>query len=495
MEDYILEIRGISKSFPGVKALDDVTFKVKDGEIHALIGENGAGKSTLMKILNGNYKKDSGSILIHGEEVEIKNPLDARKNGISIVFQEFNLIPILSIAENIYMGRLPKKHGIIDRKKLGQLTTKALKRIGVELDPFTKISELGIAQRQMVEIARTLSYEETKIVLMDEPSATLTHNECQKLFDIVRSLKKQNISVIYISHKLEELMEICDTVTIIRDGKVIDTKPINSVTPDEITSKMVGREVSSVFPKRDKSCLTDEEILRVENFNKKGVFEDINFSLCKGEVLGLAGLVGAGRTEIARAIFGIDYKDSGTVYIRGKKEMINDPAHAISKGICYLSEDRKAEGLMGSLSVAWNMSAASLQKICKNGLLSHKKENDMADSMVEKLKVKTPSIRQNVFNLSGGNMQKIVVGKWLNANIDIFIFDEPTRGIDVGAKYEIYLLINELVEKGKSVIMISSELPEVMGMSDRILVIRGGKIAGVFKDSEMTAKDFIEMAI
>lgn len=495
MGDYILEVKEVSKSFPGVKALNQVSFRVKKGEVHALVGENGAGKSTLMKILNGVYSKDAGSIWIDGKEAVINNPLDARSCGISIVFQEFNLVPILSIAENIYMGRLPKRKGMIDYQKLREDTEKVLKMVGSDLDPFTLVETLGIAQKQMVEIAKMLSFEETQLILLDEPTATLTNKECEVLFRVVKDLKKQGVTVIYISHKLEEIFAICDSITIIRDGEVIETKAVHETDRNEIITAMVGREITEVFPKREGDCSQNEEILRIENFSSEGLFQNINFSLKKGEVLGLAGLVGAGRTEIARAIFGIDYKDSGEIYLKGEKIEINNPAQAIKHGICYLSEDRKLEGLMGTLPVDWNITAANLKKVCKNGMLSGKYERQVSQEMVDKLRIKTPNLKQTVFNLSGGNMQKIVIGKWLNTEIDVFIFDEPTRGIDVGAKYEIYLLINELVKEGKSVIMISSELPEIMGMSDRILVIKNGTIAGDFHVSDMTARDFIENAI
>jgi ribose transport system ATP-binding protein len=495
MGDYILEVKDVSKSFPGVKALNQVSFRVKKGEVHALVGENGAGKSTLMKILNGVYSKDTGSIFIDGKEAVINNPLDARSCGISIVFQEFNLVPILSIAENIYMGRLPRKKGMIDYQKLKEDTQRVLNMVGSDLDPFTLVETLGIAQKQMVEIAKMLSYEETRLILLDEPTATLTNKECEVLFQVVADLKKQGVTVIYISHKLEEIFAICDSITIIRDGEVIETKEVSETDRNEIITAMVGREITEVYPKREGDCSENEEILRIENFSSQGLFEDVSFSLKKGEVLGLAGLVGAGRTEIARAIFGIDYKDSGEIYLKGQKIEINSPAEAIKHGICYLSEDRKLEGLMGTLPVDWNITAANLKKACKSGMLSGKLEQQISQEMVEKLRIKTPNLKQTVFNLSGGNMQKIVIGKWLNTEIDVFIFDEPTRGIDVGAKYEIYLLINELVKEGKSVIMISSELPEIMGMSDRILVIKNGTIAGDFNVSDMTARDFIENAI
>lgn len=494
MQDYILEVENISKSFPGVKALDNVSFKIKRGEVHALVGENGAGKSTLMKILNGNYKKDQGVIRIDGKEVDIQNPNDAKANGISIIFQELNLVSLLSIAENIYIGRLPKKNGLVDWKKLYSDTKAALDRIGYDIDPRTKIGTLSVAQRQMIEIARALSYPSTKILLMDEPTATLTTKETDILFEVVRNLRKQGISVIFISHKLEELFEICDTLTVIRDGQVIETMPIEGLTKDDVTAKMIGREITNIYPKREHR-ISDEVVLKVENLSHKNVYKNICFELKKGEVLGMAGLVGAGRTEIARGIFGIDYRDGGDIYVNGKKVRINNPTDAIKNGICYLSEDRKSEGLMGNMSVMHNISAANVEKLLKNGIISSKKEEKISQELVDSLKVKTPGLQQVVFNLSGGNMQKVVLAKWLNTNVDVFIFDEPTRGIDVGAKYEIYQLINELVEEGKSVIMISSELPEVMGMSDRVLVIRRGEIAASLDIEDMTPNDFIKYAI
>lgn len=494
MQDYILEVENISKSFPGVKALDQVSFRIRKGEVHALVGENGAGKSTLMKILNGNYTKDTGTIKIDGKEVEIHGPGDAKANGISIIFQELNLVPLLSIAENIYIGRLPKKNKRIDWKKLYADTSEALKRVGYEIDPRTLVGELSVAQKQMVEIARALSYPNTRILLMDEPTATLTTKETEILFDVVRNLKEQGISVIFISHKLEELFEICDTLTVIRDGQVIETMPIEGLTKDDVTTKMIGREITNIYPARN-SKPSDEVVLKVEGLTHKSIYRDITFELHRGEVLGMAGLVGAGRTEIARGIFGIDFRDGGDIYVKGEKVRVNSPSDAIRHGICYLSEDRKMEGLMGNMSVMLNISAANLNKMLTHGLINRKKEAEVAQELVDSLKVKTPNLEQKVFNLSGGNMQKVVLAKWLNTNVDIFIFDEPTRGIDVGAKYEIYQLINRLVEQGKSVIMISSELPEVMGMSDRLLVIRQGRISAELDVDAMEANDFLKYAI
>ena len=494
MQDYILEVENISKSFPGVKALDNVSFKIRKGEVHALVGENGAGKSTLMKILNGNYTKDTGTIKIDGSVAEIHGPNDAKANGISIIFQELNLVSLLSIAENIYIGRLPKKNGRVDYKKLYSDTRAALNRVGYDIDPRTPVGKLSVAQRQMIEIARALSYTTTKILLMDEPTATLTTKETEILFQVVRNLKAQGISVIFISHKLEELFEICDTLTVIRDGQVIETMPIEGLTKDDVTTKMIGREITNIYPSRNVKP-SDEVVLKVDGLKHKTVYQDISFELHKGEVLGMAGLVGAGRTEIARGIFGIDFRDGGDIYVKGEKVRVNSPADAIRCGICYLSEDRKAEGLMGNMSVKLNISAVNLKRMLVHGVINKKKEEETAQELVQSLKVKTPNLEQKVFNLSGGNMQKVVLAKWLNTNVDIFIFDEPTRGIDVGAKYEIYQLINKLVEQGKSVIMISSELPEVMGMSDRILVIRQGRISASLDVKEMEANDFLKYAI
>ena len=463
MSEYILQARNISKSFPGVKALDNISLGIRKGEVHALVGENGAGKSTLVKIFNGNYVEDSGEILFDGRPVRINHPLEAKRLGISIIFQEFNLVERLSIAENIYLGRLPKKGHIVDWKKAYSDAERVLARIGYQLDPRKPIAELSVAEKQIVEIAKAISYENTRIIFMDEPTATLTAQECDMLFRIVRELKAQGIAVVYISHRLEEIFELCDWVTILRDGCLVESKPIGELTRNQITEKMIGREISDEFPRREK-CIQDVEVLQVKGLSRKGVLEDISFTLRKGEVLGLAGLVGAGRTEVARAISGIDYIDGGEVYINGQRINLRDPFDAIRHGLCYLSEDRKNEGVVGRCSVKWNLVMANMERITTGPFISGKMEVSVADSLVEMLDVRTPSLEQEVFNLSGGNQQKVVVGKWLNSHAQIFIFDEPTRGIDVGAKYAIYLLINRLVEEGKSVILISSELPEVLGM-------------------------------
>ena len=495
MGDFILEVRDVSKIFPGVRALDQVSLRIRKGEIHALVGENGAGKSTLMKILNGNYKKDAGSIYIDGKEAEIRCPDDARRFGISIIFQELNLVPHLSVAENIFMGRLRREgKKLIDWKQVYQRAGALMERIGYPVDTRTAVEKLSVAQKQMVEIAKAISYSNTKLILMDEPSATLTNRECEKLFEVIRSLKEQGISVIYISHKLEEIAELCEWVTILRDGKIIDTGAVSDFTKDDMISKMIGREISDKFPARS-SKPGDKEILRVEGLSRHGVISDISFSLREGEVLGFAGLVGAGRTEIARAVIGMDYTDMGEIYVEGKRARIRSPKDALRSGIAYLSEDRKQEGLVLKAPVKWNISMANMSRILSAGMVNEKKDEAIADEMIDKILIKTPSREQYAMNLSGGNQQKVVVAKWLNTDAKIFIFDEPTRGIDVGAKYEIYVLINELVQEGKSVILISSELPEVLEMCDRVLVINKGKLAAELTGENMNAQSVMGYAI
>ena len=487
------EMRGISKSFPGVKALNNVGFSVAEGEVRALVGENGAGKSTLMKILNGNYKKDSGAILIDGKEVEITDPQVADAHGITIIFQELNLVDELSIAENIFAGRLSKKGKLVNWKELNEKAKVLLNRISFDVDPRKLVGSLTVAEKQMVEIAKALS-RNSRIILMDEPSATLTKKELDALFQIIRDLKKSGIAVIYISHRMEEIFEICETVTVMRDGQIIGTRDIDKVATDELVEMMVGREVSSAFPKR--SAQIGEEILRVENLCRKDRQQKVSFNLRKGEVLGIAGLVGAGRTEIMRAIFGIDYINSMDVYVNGKKVKITDPASAKKHGIAFLTEDRKVEGLTLDFSVKSNVVAANLGSITKGGIFTNGKlENQIADEYIAKTSIKTPHRNQKVGNLSGGNQQKVVVSKWLNTAPDILIMDEPTRGIDVGAKREIYEIINELVAQGKAVILISSELPEVLGMSDRVLVMKDDEIVAELTGDKINAVEVMRYAL
>ena len=485
-------MRGISKSFPGVKALDNVGFAVNEGEIRALVGENGAGKSTLMKILNGNYKKDEGQILIDGQEVNITNPQVADSLGITIIFQELNLVDDLSIAENIFAGRLAKGFNLVNWRKINQKAKELLSRIGFDADPKTIVGTLTVAEKQMVEIAKALS-RNSRIILMDEPSATLTKKELDALFQIIRDLKAQGIAVIYISHRMEEIFEICETVTVLRDGQIIGTRNVADVSSDELVEMMVGREIDSAFPKRDVTI--GQEVLRVENLCRKDRRQDVSFCLHEGEVLGIAGLVGAGRTEIMRAVFGVDYINKMNVYIRGKKVKIRTPAAAKKHGIAFLTENRKLEGLTLDFSVKSNIVSANLKSIRKGGVTSKKAENDLADEYIAKTRIKTPTRDQKVGNLSGGNQQKVVVSKWLNSNPDILIMDEPTRGIDVGAKREIYEIINDLVAQGKAVILISSELPEVLGMSDRVLVMKDDAIVAELTGEQINAVEVMRYAL
>ena len=486
------EMRGISKSFPGVKALDNVGFSVAEGEIRALVGENGAGKSTLMKILNGNYKKDSGQILIDGKEVDITNPQVADANGITIIFQELNLVDDLSIAENIFAGRLAKRGKLINWKNINAKAKVLLDRIGFDIDPTTLVGSLTVAGKQMVEIAKALS-RDARIILMDEPSATLTKKELDALFNIIRDLKKSGIAVIYISHRMEEIFEICETVTVMRDGQIIGTRDVAGVSSDELVEMMVGREVNSEYPARDVKI--GEEVMRVENLCRKDRQQNVSFSLHRGEVLGIAGLVGAGRTEIMRAIFGVDYVNTLDVYIRGQKVRITDPASAKKYGIAFLTEDRKVEGLTLDFTVKSNVVAANLKSIKKGLFTSAKLENELADQYIKRTRIKTPHRNQKVGNLSGGNQQKVVVSKWLNTDPDILIMDEPTRGIDVGAKREIYEIINDLAAQGKSIILISSELPEVLGMSDRVLVMKDDAIIAELTGDSINAVEVMRYAL
>ena len=491
MSNVFFEIHDVSKSFPGVKALDHVSMSVEHGEIRALVGENGAGKSTLMKILNGNYQADEGSLRIDGEEVHITNPTIAAQHGISIIFQELNLVDGLSIAENIFAGRLSSGGKLINWKDIRAKAKEYLDRIGFAIDPRTEVGTLSVAGKQMVEIAKALSYN-AQIILMDEPSAMLTQNELEKLFGIIRDLKAKGVSVIYISHRLEEIFSICDSVTVMRDGQIIDTKPVAEVTRDRLVEMMVGREISQTFPARAHNI--GEEVLRVENLRRRGGKADVSFTLHRGEVLGVAGLVGAGRTETMRALYGVDYIDGGAVFVNGKRISKSNPKAAKEAGIAFLTEDRKEEGLTIDFTVKSNIVMANLDKIKKGLFLNNRTENEIADKYIAAIKVKTPSRMQKVLNLSGGNQQKVVVAKWFNTDSDIIIMDEPTRGIDVGAKLEIYEIINELVSSGKAVIMISSELPEVIGMSDRVLVMKNDAIAAELSGEQINAVDIMRYA-
>ncbi len=488
-----LEMCNISKQYPGVRALDDVSLSVAKGEIHALLGENGAGKSTMMKILAGAQSKDSGDILLDGEVVQIDSPQKAMALGISIIYQEFNLVPFLSAGENIYLGREPRAllPGFVDFKKLYTDAQAVLDKLGVRIDARAPVNTLSVAQQQMVEIAKATS-KKSKIIVMDEPSATLTDHELRALFRLMLQLKSEGVSIVYISHRLEEIVEVCDRATIMRDGRWVATKEVKDLTREEIIRLMVGRELKDAIPKVPAE--QGEIALEVKNINRKGVLHDISFTVRKGEVLGIAGLVGAGRTETARVIFGADPMDSGSIEVFGQPVRIKSPQDAIKHGIGLVTEDRKQQGLVLGMAVRENNTLANLDILSSLGFIRRGEERQVAEKYKIDLAIKTPSIEQTVQNLSGGNQQKVVLAKWLFTGSKILIFDEPTRGIDVGAKSEIYKLMNELAKNGVAIIMISSELPEILGMSDLIVVMHEGRLTGELSRADATQEKIMHLA-
>ena len=493
MGDIILTMKDIDKSFPGVHALDHVNFEVRKGEVHALMGENGAGKSTLMKVLTGIYTKDSGSIVYEGKEVEFHNTRDAQEQGIVIVHQELNMLGHLTVAQNIFIGREFKKGIRIDDKKMNEEAEKLFKRLNIDIDPAEMMGNLTVGKQQMCEIAKAISHE-AKVIIFDEPSAALTEAEIEELFKIIRDLRKQQLGIVYISHRMDEIKVITDRVTVMRDGTYVGTLITNDCTKDDIINMMVGRVIYE-DPKTESSVAKDAPIvLKVENLNAGRMVQDVSFELRKGEILGFSGLMGAGRTETARAIFGADPKTSGTITINGKKVEINSPEDAVKCGIGYLSEDRKRYGIVVQKSVAENSTMATMENFVKGLFINKKAENKVAQDYVDSLATKTPGVDQLVVNLSGGNQQKVVIAKWLIRNCDVLIFDEPTRGIDVGAKNEIYKLMNRLAEEGKSIIMISSEMTEILRMSDRIVVMCEGRKTGEIDISEASQEIIMNMA-
>ena len=486
----LLEMRSITKRFPGVVALDGVDFELERGEVHVLLGENGAGKSTLVKMLAGAYRPDEGEILLDGEAASISSATDAQKLGISTIYQEFNLVPQFTVAENIFLGRQPRRFGFVDRRKMREEARKLLDRMKVLVDPDALVSNLGVAQRQMVEIAKALSLN-ARILIMDEPTASLSGQEVERLFEIVRGLKEEEVAMIFISHHLEEVSEIGDRVTVLRDGKVVDRVPA-STKHSELVRMMVGRSVEAQFPRRRPEV--GEVLLEVKNLSREGVLEDVSFSLRAGEVVGVAGIVGAGRTELARAIFGADPGDAGEVWVEGRRMERGDPREAKRRGMGFVTEDRQGQGIVPPLSVAENLGLASLERNTHVGLVNRREQRKRARKMIEDLNIRTPGPEQEIRFLSGGNQQKTVIGKWLLADSKVLIMDEPTRGIDVGAKVEIYELMNELTENGAGILMISSDLPEVLGMSDRILVMSGGRITGELSVEEANGENVMELA-
>ena len=493
---YVLEAKGIMKTFPGVKALQDVDFALEPQEIHALMGENGAGKSTLVKVLTGVYQADGGTITI-GDKVlqRIETTKQAFDLGISVIHQELNLLPHLDVATNIYIGRLPKTAlGLVDWKKVHADADEVLRQVAADFDSHDIVRDLSVSQQQLGEIAKSVS-RKAKILFFDEPTSSLTPAEVQNLFRIMRNLKEQGITMVYISHKLDEIEEIADRITVMRDGRKVMTKNMKDVSMDEIISAMVGGMITNRYPKNYVEI--GGPIFEVKDLNRKGVLHDINFTLRSGEILGITGLMGAGRTELARAIFGADPIDSGEIFVEGKKVKIRNVSDAINAGIGLLTEDRKTQGLLLNLSVNDNTAIAALnskkasKKLTVRGVLHKKKIRENTELYCKKLQVKTPSIQQKVVNLSGGNQQKVIIGKWLSTDSKILIFDEPTRGIDVGTKAEIYKIMEELAASGVGIIMISTELPETLGISDRVLVMRKGRIVAELDPKKTSEEEIV----
>ncbi len=489
----ILRLQGISKTFPGVVALQEVDFSLRAGEVHALVGENGAGKSTLMKILSGAYRKDGGTITVAGRQVEIGSPQAAQTLGISTIYQEFNLVPALSVAENIFLGRLPGRSrlGFLDRRRLREETSALLQKLGLDVPPETPVGALRVAQQQVVEIARALSTN-ARILIMDEPTAALTEAEVARLFAIIKDLRRDGVGIIYISHKLDEVFALADRITAFRDGRHVGTYPSGKIDRNGLIRLMVGREMTDLYPRR--SVRPGEVALELRHVNA-GMLKDISFTLRHGEVLGVAGLMGAGQALLARVIFGADPKQSGTIFVNRYPATITAPAGAIRRGIGLLTENRKEEGLVLGLSVAKNVVLASIDSVSRWGVVHPRREQAVAQGYVDRLQIRTPGVNQQVRFLSGGNQQKVVLAKWLNTAPEIVILCEPTRGIDVGAKAEIYQLVNELAADGKAILFISSELPEILGLSDRVLVMREGGIAACLEKEEATAEKIMFYAI
>ncbi len=494
MGEEILKLSGINKSFPGVKALSDMNFSLMKGEVHALVGENGAGKSTLMKILSGAYTKDSGSIIFDGKEVEITSPKQSEEMGISIIYQELNLFNRVTVAENVFMGRYPKKGKLIDWGKMNEDAKALFDRFDIEIDVKEVVNRIPLAMQQLVEIIKAVSIN-AKVVIMDEPTSSLTKAETEVLFRIIRALKEDGVAVVFITHRLDEIYEICDRMTIMRDGCYIGTRDVSEITKNEMIAMMIGRELTQQYPERH--ATVGDAALRVEDlYDTAGKVKGVSFTAYRGEVLGFAGLVGAGRTETMRLIFGADPKAGGKIFINEKEVKIDKPRDATANGIGFLTENRKEEGLFLKSTVRLNSVIVAPEKIMKAKMFfDFKKEKEYAEEYVDRLRIVTPSVNQRAMFLSGGNQQKVVLAKWLFSDSEIVIFDEPTRGIDVGAKREIYEIINNLVESGKAVIVVSSEMEEVMGISDRILVMHEGEISGELKKGEFTQAKITDFAI
>ncbi len=492
MSEYLLELSGITKEFPGVKALDNVQFNLKRGEVHVLMGENGAGKSTLMKIINGQYSCDIGSMKLRGESYTVHNPREAMDSGISMIHQELSPILDMSVAENIYIGREPIKNGFIDKRKLNIDTKKLIDELNLDIRSDCKMRDLSVAQMQIIEVAKAISFK-ADVIIMDEPTSALSEKEVNTLFDLIEELKKQSIGIIYISHKMDEIYRIADRITIFRDGTYVSTHDADKLERDKLISLMVGRELSNMYP--EKTATVGEVVLRVNNLSLDGVFEDLSFDIRKGEILGVAGLMGSGRSEMVETIFGVRKATGGSIRFNGREGVYKNPKQAIKRGLALVTEDRKETGLNVKTSVQNDMTSVNLKNFCKFGqFINRKKEETAVDGYIDKLNIKTYGRKQVIDNLSGGNQQKVIVARWLMANPEVFIIDEPTRGIDVGAKYEIYSIICELAKQGKATLMVSSELSEIIGICDRTIVMHEGRITGEINKAEMTQERIMAFA-
>ncbi len=488
---YLLEMKNIHKRFPGVYALNNVSFQLKPGQVHALLGENGAGKSTLIKVLGGIYKAEEGQIFINGSKVEINNVFEAQKNGIAIIHQELVLVPYMTVAENIFLGREPMKGKFIDRDKMNRETAELLNTYNMNFAPTTKVVDLTIAQQQMVEIVKAISFN-SKILVMDEPTSSISDKETEFLFKIMKTLTAKGVGIIYISHKMSELWEICDLVTVLRDGQYVGTYDVKTTSKDELISHMVGRTLEQYYTR---DFLTPgETVLKVEHLCDGKMVKDVSFELHKGEILGFSGLIGAGRSETMQAIFGLTEKYSGKVFVHGKEEHFTSAVDAVEKGLALVPEDRKLDGLYHVQSVKYNSTIEVLGEFIKGILLNKKKEDSIATQYVKMMNTKTYSLNQPIGQLSGGNQQKVLIGRWLATNPSILILDEPTRGVDVGAKAEIYSIMNYLVKQGLAIIMISSEMPEIINMSDRVYVMANGKVTGCLNHSEVSQEKIMKLA-
>ncbi|MBO0979604.1 sugar ABC transporter ATP-binding protein [Microbacterium sp. SD291] len=494
MSDPILRVEGISKGFPGVQALKDVHLEVRSGEVLVLVGENGAGKSTLMKILSGIYTKDEGTITFEGQEVELTGPLQAQQLGITIIHQELNMMPDLTVAQNIFVGREPRTGPFLSERKLNTQTAELLARLGIRLDPRRPVGDLTVAEQQMVEIAKALSFN-AKVLIMDEPTSALTDSEVETLFVLIEQLRASGTGIVYISHRMDELRRLADRVTVLRDGTYIGSLEKSEISVPKIIEMMVGRVIDEGTRPQAREHINDPIVLDVQGLSTRSLLKDVSFQLHKGEILGFAGLMGAGRTETARAIIGADHHDAGTVSIGGRQVTIHQPADAVKHGVGYLSEDRKLLGLMLEQDVTFNTVLASLGSYANGiGWISDGKAKNQTKDYVRQLRVKTPSVNQVVKLLSGGNQQKVVIARWLMRDCDILIFDEPTRGIDVGAKEEIYRLMQQLAASGKSIIVISSELPEILRVANRIAVFANGRITGTLRNEEASQEKIMQLA-